>query len=121
MFITAPFLSTVLKHEKFGPIIQTVLNSSNCLLLFDELHQLKAGYIKAFTKLRATFKLGLTATPFTTEFKNYKKVIKSNIYDVGFGDKQFDKTICIQVFQWLDSENNRQPYGDMLSKRYSNV
>jgi len=35
--------------------------------------------------------------------KGYKKVIKSEIYDTPFKDKEFDKTVCIQVFPYLSN------------------
>jgi ubiquinone/menaquinone biosynthesis C-methylase UbiE len=31
----------------------------------------------------------------------YKKVVKSEIYELPFKDKEFDKTICIEVFEYL--------------------
>jgi len=34
--------------------------------------------------------------------KNYKKVVKSEIYKTPFKNKEFDKTFCIQVFQYLE-------------------
>lgn len=34
--------------------------------------------------------------------KCYKKVIKSEIYKTTFKNKEFDKTICVQVFQYLE-------------------
>ena len=33
--------------------------------------------------------------------KEYKKLYKINIYTTNFRDKEFDKTICIQVFPYL--------------------
>lgn len=31
----------------------------------------------------------------------YKKVVKGDIYDLPFKDKEFDKTVCVGVFQYL--------------------
>ena len=33
--------------------------------------------------------------------RNYRKVVKSEIYKTPFKNKEFDKTICIQVFHYL--------------------
>lgn len=34
--------------------------------------------------------------------QNYKKVIKGDIYQIPFGDKEFDKAICIEVLEYLE-------------------
>nr|AKQ03305.1 ubiquinone biosynthesis protein UbiE [uncultured archaeon Rifle_16ft_4_minimus_37913] len=33
----------------------------------------------------------------------YKKILKADIYSLPFEDKKFDKTMCIQVFQYLEN------------------
>lgn len=38
--------------------------------------------------------------------RNYKKVIKSGIYNLPFKDREFDKTICVEVLEYLNNPEN---------------
>jgi len=37
--------------------------------------------------------------------RGYKEVLKNEIYNIKFEDKEFDKTLCIQVFQYLEDSD----------------
>tara|TARA_Y100000310_G_C20545696_1_gene745451 strand:- start:389 stop:1009 length:621 start_codon:yes stop_codon:yes gene_type:complete len=51
--------------------------------------------------------------------KSYKKVVKSEIYSLPFKDKEYDKTICIQVFQYL--EKPEKAFKELLRVTNKNI
>lgn len=74
LFITPTYFAAMLSNEKIGPMLIGIMKN-DCLLIIDELHQLKSKQMKKFKSLNCPFKLGLTATPFNTTFEHFKSVV----------------------------------------------